>query len=238
MAQTIPLLSSDSLAFPPVTTALADPNGLLAFGGKLSIEHLTTAYKEGIFPWYSDGEPIMWWSPDPRAIIDCNNIRINKTLKKKIKQNNFIVTINKAFNSVIELCADAPFRKDGTWIVDQMKYAYKNLHQQGFAHSIEVWSDKEIVGGLYGVAINGYFSGESMFYKQSNASKVALVYLADLLKSANIDLIDCQMQNPFLASMGSYEISRAKFIQLKNIALSISLSQDFWATRQLHLRDE
>ena len=238
MTQTIPLLNADSLIFPPLKNALNDPNGLLAFGGDLSAKRLTQAYALGIFPWFSEGEAIMWWSPHPRAVIYCDQIKINKTLRKHLKKQNFNVTINSAFDEVIDLCADAPFRKEGTWIVDEMIEAYKTLHQQGLAHSIEVWSENELVGGLYGVAINGYFSGESMFYKQSNASKTALVYLVDLLKSQNIEFLDCQMLNPFLADMGCIEISRDKFVALKQYSLKTKLPSDFWLSRQLYLNNE
>ncbi|MDO6447005.1 leucyl/phenylalanyl-tRNA--protein transferase [Colwellia sp. 1_MG-2023] len=238
MTQTIPFLSPDSLTFPPVHTALQEPNGLLAFGGDLTEKRLAKAYSLGIFPWFSEGEAIMWWSPDPRGVIYCNEIKINKTLKKQLKKQNVTVTLNHAFEEVIELCADAPFRKEGTWIVDEMVDAYINMHQHGLAHSIEVWSDTQLVGGLYGVAINGYFSGESMFYKQSNASKIALVYLVNLLKSENIKFLDCQMLNPFLADMGCYEISREAFIHQKAQALKKQLPSDFWQPRQLYLNHE
>jgi leucyl/phenylalanyl-tRNA--protein transferase len=238
MTQTIPLLSSDSLIFPPVNNALNDPNGLLAFGGDLSTKRLARAYSLGIFPWFSEGEAIMWWSPDPRAIIFCNEIKINKTLKKQLKKQLFTVTLNNAFDEVIELCADAPFRKEGTWIVDEMIEAYKTMHQQGLAHSIEVWFKGELVGGLYGVAINGYFSGESMFYIQSNASKTALVYLIELLKSQNIEFLDCQMLNPFLTDMGCIDILREDFIHLKQHSLKKILPNEFWQPRQLYLSNE
>lgn len=238
MTQTIPLLNADSLAFPPIQAALKDPNGLLAFGGDLTTQRLTQAYSLGIFPWFSEGEPIMWWSPNPRAVIYCDQIKINKTLRKHLKKQGFTVTLNNAFDEIIEFCADAPFRKEGTWIVDEMVQAYKLMHQQGLAHSIEVWSENELVGGLYGVAINGYFSGESMFYKQSNASKIALVYLVKLFKSQNIEFIDCQMLNPFLADMGCVEITRDKFAQLKHQPLKKILPNDFWQPRQLYLKNE
>lgn len=238
MTQTIPLLSSDSLIFPPVHSALKEPNGLLAFGGDLTPKRLAKAYSSGIFPWFSEGEVIMWWSPDPRGVIYCNELKINKTLRKHLKKQTFTVTLNHAFEEVIELCADAPFRKEGTWIVDEMIDAYINMHQEGLAHSIEVWSGNQLVGGLYGVAINGYFSGESMFYKQSNASKTALVYLIDLLKSQNVEFLDCQMLNPFLAEMGCCEISRDAFLQHKAQALKNRLPNDFWQPRQLYLKDE
>ena len=235
MTRAIPWLSSDSSTFPALSSALVEPNGLLAFGDDLSPLRITQAYDLGIFPWFSDGDPIMWWSPNPRAIINIAQLNINKTLKKVLKRAPYTVTLNHDFNQVIELCADAPFRFEDTWIVNPMLSAYKTLHLQGKAHSIEVWQEEKLVGGLYGVAINGYFSGESMFYTQSNASKIALVYLAGLLKSINVEFIDCQMLNPFLASMGCIEVSRQQFIVQQLIAKNISPPSNFWQARQLNL---
>jgi leucyl/phenylalanyl-tRNA--protein transferase len=212
---------------------LIEPNGLLAFGGDLSVARLKSAYRSGVFPWYSAGEAIMWWSPDPRGIILTDQLRINRTLRKVLKQQNFTVTLNQAFDRVIHYCADAPFRKEDTWIVDDMLAAYQQMHDNGVAHSIEVWMDGELAGGLYGVAINGSFSGESMFYRKSNGSKIALVYLNALLKGQNIPLIDCQMLNPFLEDMGCIEVSRSQFMTLKAKALTVSLPPDFWLPRQL-----
>jgi leucyl/phenylalanyl-tRNA--protein transferase len=178
-------LDTESLAFPPISYALEEPNGLLALGGDLSPQRLVSAYQQGIFPWFSEGEEIMWWSPEPRAVIPIKDIHINRTLKKIINRKNFTVSVNKAFDEVLAYCADAPFRTENTWIIPSMQLAYQRLHQLGFAHSIEVWCDDELVGGLYGVAINGFFSGESMFYKCANASKIALVTLSTLLKEIN-----------------------------------------------------
>lgn len=235
MSQTITLLDDDNIAFPAVERALAEPNGLLAVGGDLSVKRLINAYKSGIFPWYSENEPLMWWSPDPRAIIPVEHIRINRTLRKFLNKELYQVTVNKAFNEVVELCADAPFRRESTWILPEMKYAYQQLHQLGVAHSIEVWRQGELVGGLYGVAINGFFSGESMFYSQPNGSKVALVYLAHLMKQHGIEFIDCQMLNPFLEDMGAIEISREKFIKIKEQAINKIIAEDFWQPRTLSL---
>lgn len=231
----IPWLSLDSSTFPDLSTALTDPNGLLAFGDDLTPSRIFQAYQQGIFPWFSDGDPVMWWSPDPRAIIDISQLKINKTLKKILKKREFTVTVNKSFKQVIEYCADAPFRTEETWIVQPMLAAYNALHNEGKAHSIEVWLEGELVGGLYGVAVNGYFSGESMFYTQSNASKVALVYLANLLQSAGVNLIDCQMLNPFLESMGCIEVSRSQFIVQQRRAKNINMPDNFWLPRQLTL---
>jgi leucyl/phenylalanyl-tRNA--protein transferase len=234
--QIVELLDVDNLAFPPLKNAVETPNGLLAFGGDLSLARLQSAYRSGIFPWYGDGEQIMWWSPDPRGIILTDQLRINRTLRKTLKQQNFTVTLNQAFDRVINYCADAPFREEETWIIDEMIHAYQNLHNHGIAHSIEVWMDGELAGGLYGVAINGYFSGESMFYRKNNGSKIALVYLNELLKSQNISLIDCQMLNPFLEDMGCVEVPRSLYMDYQAKALSVLLPPDFWLPRQLTLK--
>ena len=235
MSQRLYQLSETSLAFPPLEYALSEPNGLLAVGGDLSPQRLISAYKNGIFPWFSEHDPLLWWSPDPRAVINIPDLNINRTLTKFLKKSPFTVTLNKNFNEVIAYCSDAPFRRDGTWILPEMLQAYKNLHQLGYAHSIEVWQEQTLVGGLYGVAINGFFSGESMFYLKSNASKVALVYLAKHLKNANINLIDCQLLNPFLESMGCKEISRENFVKLKDEAINVSLNDQFWQAQTLTL---
>jgi len=237
-------LNNNNLAFPPVENALTEPNGLLAVGGDLQTKRLIEAYSQGIFPWFSENDPLMWWSPDPRAIIKLNDLRINRTLRKALKKSPYKITLNTAFEEVIELCSDAPFRDDGIWIVPEMQAAYINLHQLGYAHSIEVWQTtdddtlipkQELVGGLYGVAINGFFSGESMFYTKANASKFALVALAKLLKSINVDFIDCQLLNPFLADMGAIEISRENFINRKQIAINKAVAKDFWQARTFEL---
>lgn len=235
MSQTLPILDVECLAFPSPNTALHEPNGLLALGGDLSVKRLYHAYEQGIFPWYSEHDPIMWWSPTPRAIIPTQKIKINRTLRKFINKNLYTVTLNKAFNDVITLCADAPFRTDSTWIVSDMMRAYHKLHKAGHAHSIEVWQNDELVGGLYGVAINGFFSGESMFYTKPNASKIALVSLAKLLESANINFIDCQLINPFLTDMGCIEVNRAEFDSLRNKSLNVNIPSDFWISRELNI---
>ena len=235
MSQTVHYLDSESLAFPPTQLALTDPNGLIAIGGDLSPQRLVSAYEQAIFPWFNAGEPIMWWSPSPRAIIPVNQIKINRTLTKFIKKNPYQVTLNKDFDQVISNCAHAPFRKDGTWIVKDMKLAYMRLHELGYAHSIEVWQHNELVGGLYGVAINGFFSGESMFYKKNNASKVALISLAELLKTIGVSFIDCQILNPFLDDMGCIEIDRDSFTQLQQVAITKIVPKDFWHSKVLTL---
>jgi leucyl/phenylalanyl-tRNA--protein transferase len=233
-------LSGNNLAFPPIELALTEPNGLLAVGGDLQPQRLINAYSQGIFPWFSENDPLMWWSPNPRAIIKLTDLRINRTLRKALKKSPYKITVNTAFEHVIALCANAPFRDDGTWILPEMQNAYVNLHQLGFAHSIEVWKtnsldDLELVGGLYGVAINGFFSGESMFYTSPNASKFALVALAKLLNSINIDFIDCQLLNPFLKDMGATEISRENFVAFKEAAINKEVPLHFWQPQTLTL---
>lgn len=240
MGQTLYQLDEENLTFPPVEHSLIDPNGLLAIGGDLTPQRLITAYSQGIFPWYSDGDPFMWWSPNPRAIIDIDELRINRTLRKAINKSPYQITLNQAFDQVTCLCADAPFRLDETWILPEMQAAYSTLHQQGFAHSIEVWQThddktKELVGGLYGVAVNGFFSGESMFYTQNNASKFALIALGKLLKSCEIDFIDCQLLNPFLEDMGAKEVSREDFYHKQQNALMQCPPDNFWQARTLTL---
>jgi leucyl/phenylalanyl-tRNA--protein transferase len=233
--QTITQLSYGSLVFPPVEQALIEPNGLLAIDGDLSSKRLISAYSQGIFPWFNEQDPILWWSPNPRAVIYNSDLHINKTLKKFLKKSPYTITLNSAFDQVIQLCAHAPFRKEDTWISAQMQQAYIKLHDKGYAHSIEVWRNDELVGGLYGVAINGLFSGESMFYAAPNASKVALIALIQHLKSLGVELIDCQIMNPFLASMGAIDISRSTFMTLKNSLLNITLPENFWQKQPLSI---
>lgn len=238
MSQVLHSLSSTDLAFPNPNLALSEPNGLLAVGGDLSPQRLLNAYSNGIFPWYSEGDPLLWWSPDPRTVIPTGQLRVNKTLRKFIKKSPYHVTINTQFERVINLCADAPFRDDETWILDDMVLAYNALHKLGYAHSIEVWDGERLVGGLYGVAINGLFSGESMFYLSENASKVALIALRNHLASQGIRFIDCQLQNPFLESMGAIEISRDEYFSLIQFELSIPINDDFWQPQPLKYNNE
>ena len=240
MGQILYQLDDNSLTFPLIECALTEPNGLLALGGDLSPERLIAAYSQGIFPWYSENDPLMWWSPNPRAIIDIAHLRINRTLRKAINKSPYQITLNQDFRQVTQFCANAPFRTDGTWILPEMEAAYLALHQQGYAHSIEIWhtdeqENKVLVGGLYGVAINGFFSGESMFYTQSNASKFALIALGQLLESAGIDFIDCQLLNPFLEDMGAKETSRDIFIHKQRTAITKKMPNDFWQPRTLTL---
>jgi leucyl/phenylalanyl-tRNA--protein transferase len=205
------LLSMD-LIFPPVH--LADDNGLLALGGDLSSERLILAYRKGIFPWFSEGEPILWYSPDPRMVLFPNKLHISKSMKQLIRKQKFRVTFNQHTSDIIANCKNIE-RKDqpGTWITNEMQEAYLNLHGKGFVKSVEVWEENELVGGLYGFDLGTVFCGESMFSKVSNASKIAFIYLVQHLEKQNYTLIDCQMYNEHLASLGAEEIPRERFLQ-------------------------
>lgn len=202
--------------FPPIHLAEKEPNGLLAIGGDLTPERLLTAYHSGIFPWYSEGEPILWWSPAPRAVLFPRELRIPRSLKKRIRQQPFKVTLDQNFPAVIHNCA-APRSSDSeTWITDEMAKAYIRLYEQGDAHSIECWDgDNNLVGGLYGVLAGKLFCGESMFSHASDASKIALVSLVEeFAEKMRIELIDIQMMTPHLQQMGAREISRAEYQKL------------------------
>ncbi|MDI1229614.1 MAG: leucyl/phenylalanyl-tRNA--protein transferase [Methylobacter sp.] len=200
--------------FPLVSKALREPDGLLAVGGCLSQHRLLTAYRHGIFPWYNPGEPILWWSPNPRLVLFPDKLVISRSLHKTLRKNIFSVTFDRAFNDVIAACADP--RKDaaGTWITDEINAAYNQLHQAGFAHSVEAWLDDELVGGLYGVAIGQVFFGESMFHTRTDASKVAFASLVKQLNAWGYRLIDCQVRTNHLESLGAEEISRDSFTTL------------------------
>jgi len=203
---------SNRLEFPPVWLARSD--GLLCIGGDLSPDRLLLAYKNGIFPWFSEDDPILWWSPDPRLVLFPKEINISKSLKKKLKKNLFDVTINHSFEETITACAQKRRGRDeGTWLVDDMIQAYIELHNTGYAHSVETWQDGRLVGGLYGICLGGSFFGESMFSSVSDASKVALVALTQHLKNFDFDLIDCQVTTDHLINMGAVEIPRNQFIQ-------------------------
>ena len=195
-------------AFPPVEHALVDPNGLLALGGDLSPTRLLAAYRRGVFPWYSQGQPILWWSPDPRAVFYPEAVRVSRSLSKLLRQGRFEVRVDTAFDAVVRACAAPRARQEGTWITDEMADAYGMLHRRGAAHSVEVWRGGKLVGGLYGVALGEVFFGESMFSRERDASKVALVALARL----GFRLIDAQVPSEHLARMGAVEIPRARFL--------------------------
>ena len=200
--------------FPSVHSALIEPNGLLAAGGDLHPERLIYAYKHGIFPWYSEGEPILWWSPDPRAIIIPGNINISRSLKKTLRRKTFHVTMDTAFAAVIDACAQPRHYGPGTWLTPPLRQALSQLHELGHAHSVECWHEDNLVGGLYGLCFGKVFFGESMFSKQSDASKVAFVHLAWQLKQWQFALIDCQVESAHLISLGATNVDRKDFIDL------------------------
>lgn len=221
-------LDPKNVAFPSVDLAWDEPNGLLAYGGDLSPRRLLTAYANGIFPWYAPDDPILWWFPTPRAVLFHQHLKINRSLRKALNKHAFEISMNCAFQQVIAACADERYRHDGTWILPEMQQAYRQLHALGYAHSVEVWLDGQLVGGLYGVAINGFFAGESMFHRCDHAAKVALIYLSQKLASQGVNAIDCQISNPFLEQMGCQSIDKTDFIQLKQDLLNLTLDDHFW----------
>lgn len=202
------------VAFPPVDRALAEPEGLLAAGGDLSLERLELAYRSGIFPWYEAGQPILWWSPDPRAVLFPRRLRISRSLRKSLRNRPLRISFDEDFGAVVSRCAEPRRQTDGTWITSEMLEAYQALHRCGLAHSVEVWQEDELVGGLYGVALGRVFFGESMFSRVSDASKIALSYLARHLDAWGYPLIDCQLPNPHLMSLGAELMPRERFVQL------------------------
>ena len=219
---------SEDLVFPP--PHLASKSGLLAIGGDLSRKRLLLAYSMGIFPWYSAGEPILWWSPDPRLVLYPDEFKVSKSLKKIIKKQAFMVTMDRAFEDVITQCAQVRLENhEGTWIVDDMVQAYCRLHESGYAHSVEAWRDDILAGGLYGVSLGKFFFGESMFTRITNASKVALVALVEYLQARNFVLIDCQIATEHLISFGAREISRARYLKELAGALRNPSLPDKWA---------
>lgn len=210
-------LLNETLKFPHPSEA---EDGILAVGGDLSPERILLAYQEGIFPWYSEDDPILWWSPDPRCVLYPEELKVSKSMRKILKDNIFEVTINTCFEKVILACANTPRKNQkGTWIDENIKKAYSQLHHDGFAHSIEVWKDNELVGGLYGIWLGNVFFGESMFSLLPNASKVGLITWVQYLQNEGVKLIDCQIYTPHLESLGASLISRNDYL----IALSLHL---------------
>lgn len=205
---------SDPAQFPDPQYALVEPDGLLAVGGDLSAARLLNAYRQGIFPWYSDGQPILWWSPNPRAVLFPNKLKVSRSLRKTLRKQAYRVTLDSAFADVVEACSEPRPGQDGTWITDEMKQAYIHLHRIGFAHSVECWDNDTLVGGLYGVSMGKVFFGESMFARQSDTSKIAFAHLVEQLKDWNFELIDCQVYTDHLTSLGAEDIPREHFLEL------------------------
>ncbi|MBK7212776.1 MAG: leucyl/phenylalanyl-tRNA--protein transferase [Bacteroidales bacterium] len=224
-------ISRKEMVFPDPDEA--DESGLLAVGGDLSIERLKLAYSQGIFPWYEDGMPILWWSPDPRMILFPSKMIISHSLKQTVKKHKFTVTFDKAFSKVIEECSFTPRKdQDGTWITREMKHAYQKLHEAGFAHSVEAWLDGELVGGLYGVSMGRAFFGESMFHKETNASKVALVHLVEKLIEWEYDIIDAQVYTNHLESLGGELIPRNQYLKFLVKALEKQGIDGLWTGKE------
>lgn len=215
-------------AFPPVERALSEPDGLLAAGGDLSPPRLLEAYRRGIFPWYSRGQPILWWCPDPRAVLIPQQIKVSRSLAKTIRNRGFETRIDQSFREVLRYCGSTELRPGGTWLSPEMRAAYLRLHKLGYAHSVETWLNDRLVGGLYGIAIGNVFFGESMFSLERDASKVALKRLCDELVARGYQIIDCQMATPHLMSLGAQLIPRLEFIELLSAHVGEDLTPRAW----------
>lgn len=224
---TLPWIEDGSTEFPPTQQALTDPNGLLAVGGDLSPRQLLAAYRQGIFPWFDDSQPILWWSPNPRLVISPANLHVSRSMRKLLQKRPFTITTDRAFTDVMRACAEPRKHQDGTWISEQMITAYQTLHRLGHAHSVEVWQQEVLVGGLYGIHIGKVFFGESMFSRISNASKYGFIMLVLRLQQRGFKLIDCQVHTPHLASLGAEEIPRNAF---EKLLLENTLTTDYSPT--------
>ncbi|WP_283786439.1 leucyl/phenylalanyl-tRNA--protein transferase [Bermanella sp. WJH001] len=227
MSQPIQWLNDDPRLFPRHEYALKEPNGLLAAGGDLSCERLLNAYSLGIFPWYSEDDPILWWSPDPRCVLIPDEFKPSRSLSKAIRKSGYKVTSNKCFKEVVTECAAPRLKQDGTWINTHIIESYSNLHKLGYAHSVECWDENELIGGLYGIAIGRAFFGESMFSKKSNSSKIAFAFLCKKLSDWGFEIIDCQVHNPHLESLGAIEIPRAEFLKKLNVAIRLEPKEEW-----------
>ncbi len=229
----IPWLDGDS-PFPPLESARNEPNGLLAVGGDLSPQRLLEAYRHGIFPWFSEGDPILWWSPDPRMVLFPDELKISRSLAKALRNRRYEVRFDREFEGVVRACAAPREGQPGTWITPEMRSAYLRLHQLGYAHSVETWIDGELVGGLYGVALGAAFFGESMFARVRDASKIALVHLVRKLQAEGYGMIDCQMRTGHLASLGAREIPRSHFAQRLRELVDYARTPGSWRSEAVH----
>ncbi|MCX7110718.1 MAG: leucyl/phenylalanyl-tRNA--protein transferase [Proteobacteria bacterium] len=218
--------------FPDVSLALKEPNGLLAVGGCLSPRRLANAYRQGIFPWYGEDEPILWWSPDPRLVLFPENLHVSRSLQKTLKGREFSYSFDTCFEQVIDACAEPRAYADGTWISPEIKQAYCKLHTLGLAHSFETWSEGTLVGGLYGMSLGRVFFGESMFHRSSNASKAAFAFAVRHLRLWGYRLIDCQVHTGHLTSLGAGEIPRQAFIDLLDVYCELPPSASAWRTER------
>lgn len=214
--------------FPPVHLAMRDPNGLLAIGGDLSAQRLLKAYAQGIFPWFNPDEPILWWCPDPRAVLLPAELSVSHSLRKSLRRNDYAVTLDRGFVDVLEACSAVRAKSRGTWLGEDMKHAYFDLHLSGYAHSVEVWREGRLIGGLYGIALGRVFFGESMFTRESDASKIALYWLCQQLLAWNFEMIDCQISSAHLLSLGAQELPREQFLARLRPAVSRAGNPGTW----------
>lgn len=235
MAIYLPELAPHDVSFPPLHRALAEPDGLLAMGGDLSVQRLIHAYSNAVFPWFSEGDPLLWWSPSVRAVFAPESLTLNRTLKKQIRRHQLQFSVNKAFAQVVALCAAPREKQPGTWILPQMQQAYLQLHRQGHAHSIEVWQQDKLVGGLYGVLVGSLFCGESMFNLLPNTAKLALVALQQHLQQRAPGWIDCQLPNPFLMQLGARAIARTDYVTLLQQYRTEHIVASHWQARNITL---
>lgn len=223
----IPWLGNE-LVFPAVQQALSEPNGLLAAGGDLSVRRLLLAYSQGIFPWFSPGDPILWWSPDSRMVLFPEHLRVTRSLAKTLRNKSYEIRLDTAFREVIEACARPRSHQSGTWIVSDMVEAYCQLHKLGYAHSFETWIDGQLVGGLYGVGLGRMFYGESMFSLCTDASKLAFVHMVRHMQQQGVAMVDCQMHTGHLESLGAQLIPRDEFIGHVSQATTLTQPQSMW----------
>jgi leucyl/phenylalanyl-tRNA--protein transferase len=224
-------------AFPDIESAFDIPDGLLAAGGDLSSERLLYAYQHGIFPWYDSGQPILWWSPDPRCVLHPHEFHVSRRLRRTLSRSKLEVSFNQAFGDVIAACAEDRVGQQGTWITDDMLDAYTRLHEQGWAHSIEIWNDSLLVGGLYGLAIGRAFFGESMFSRQTNASKAAMLALCQQMVSHDFEILDCQVESPHLISLGASLMPRNRFAAVLRRACAATAQFREWPAGRLQVLD-
>ena len=222
---------NDKNIFPPVS--FAEKNGIIAVGGDLTPERLMKAYENGIFPWFSEGDPIIWWSPDPRFVLYPEDIKVSRSMNQEFRKGTFKITADLAFEQVIQECRKPRKHESGTWITDDIVKGYTALHKSGYAHSIEAWKDGHLAGGLYGVSLGGCFFGESMFTREKNGSKAAFITLARKLAELNFDIIDCQVYTAHLESLGAVEIPRREFTEILNISLTRETIAGDWSKNSL-----
>lgn len=232
----LPWLGRDPRApFPPPETALREPNGLLAVGGDLNPQRLLTAYRLGIFPWYSEGEPILWWTPDPRWVLTPATLHLGRSLRKSLRHTTVQVSLNQDFSAVVRACAAPRSQQQGTWLNSAMQAAYLRLHLLGYAHAVEIWQASELVGGLYGVALGGVFFGESMFSRQPDASKFALIALVRFMQAQGMSLLDCQVESAHLRYLGASPLPRMQFQQQLTQLCPLPLRPHTWPAQILPL---